>query len=102
MAEPARDALLERKRIFAVGEHVDVVIAFEHQRIATRQARLDVRGGYSEIGQYAQAPLPVGAHELHGFSRVVRNGKGTDFDVADGKNVVTVEPVHVRKLRETL
>ena len=39
----AGDALLQRIRVVAVGQHVEVVIAFEHQRVAARQARLDVR-----------------------------------------------------------
>src|SRR5712691_4566201 len=54
VSELARDALLERKRVVAVGKQVEIVIALEHQRIAARKARLDVRGGYAQIGQDAQ------------------------------------------------
>src|SRR3989442_11756965 len=42
VSELARDALLEGKRVVAVGKQVEIVIALEHQRVAAREARLDV------------------------------------------------------------
>src|SRR5947207_9813459 len=48
VSEFARDALLERKRIIAIGKQVEIVIALEHQRVAAREARLDVGSGRSE------------------------------------------------------
>ena len=42
MPEAPGDALLERTRVVAVRQHVEVVVAFEHQRVAAGQARFDV------------------------------------------------------------
>src|SRR2546425_4315220 len=100
--ESARDALLERKRIIAVGKQVEIMIALEHQRVAAGEARLDVGSGYAEIGQNAQPPATVGADELHRLARVVRYGKRPDFDIADLEYVVAVETIHVRQGSEAL
>src|SRR6266446_10282235 len=102
VSEFARDALLQRKWIIAVGKQVEIVIALEHQRVAAREARLDVRRRYPEIGQNAQSPASVGADELHGLARVVRYGKGPDFDIPNLEHVVAVETVHARQGREAL
>src|SRR5438046_7204334 len=59
VSEFARDALLERKRIIAVGKEVEIVIALEHQRVAAREARLDIGSGYAKIGQNAQTPATI-------------------------------------------
>src|SRR5438552_12312608 len=102
VSELARNPLLERKRVIAVGKQVEIVIALEHQRVAAGEARFDVRSGYAKIGQNAQPPVPVGADELHRLARVVRHGKGPDFYIANLEHIVAVETVYVRQDRETL
>src|SRR5262249_46267429 len=91
MTEAARDALLERGGIVSVREHVEIVVAFEHQRVAAGQARFDVSRAGAEIGEDAQPPAPVRAYELDRLARIVRHRKRTHFDIADRKHVVAIE-----------
>ncbi len=100
--EAPGDALLERSRIAPALEHRDIVIAFEHQRVAPRQARLHVRRRHTEIGQNPQPMRTVADHILHRLARVVRNGDGPDFERADREGVVAVEAIDVRHPLETL
>ena len=93
MAEAGRDALLERRRIAAVLQHVEVVIALEHQRVASGQAVLDVQCRDAEIGEDAHAPGAVADHVLHGLARVVRHRDRNDFEHAYREPLVAVESV---------
>ena len=96
MAEARRDPLLERRRIVAVFEHVEIVIAFEHQRVAAGEAGLDVRRRDAEVGQHAHAPRAVADHVLHRLARVVRHRDRHDLERADRESLVAVEAVDMR------
>ncbi len=97
-----RDPLLQRIRIVAVLEHLEIVVAFEHQRVAAGQARLDVGRGHAEVGQHAEAPRAVADDVLHRLARVVRNGYRLDLQRVDREPVVAVEAVDVRHALEAL
>ena len=62
------------------------MVALQHQRVAARERRLDVRGGGAEVGEHAEAVRAVGEHELHRLARVVRHGEGQHLDGADGES----------------
>src|SRR5204863_8789207 len=49
MAERPRDALLQPPRVGAAPQHLEVVVALEHQGVAAGERLLDVRGGRSDI-----------------------------------------------------
>ena len=102
MTELAGDAPLDRLRIVAVRQHLEIVVAFEHQCVAARQARLHVRGGDAEVGQHTQPPASIGAHELHRLASVVRHRKRMNLDRVDREAIMTVEAPHARKLGEAL
>ena len=69
--------------IIAVHQHLTVVVAFQHQCIATAQGLFDMRGTASGIGQYAQPSGTVAEDELHRLDGIVRNGIGDHLDAAD-------------------
>src|SRR5207245_2395680 len=93
VAEPGRNPPLERPRVAAVFQHVEIVIAFEHERIAAAEAGFDMRSRHSEIGQDTDAPRAVADYILHGLACVMRYRDGDDFERSDGKTVVAVEAV---------
>src|SRR5437764_330012 len=65
MAERPRDALLQPPRVGAAPQHLEVVVALEHQGVAAGERLLDVRGGRSDIGEHPKARGAVREHELH-------------------------------------
>ena len=87
------DPLLQRPRIVAAGQHVEIVIALEHQRVAAAQARFDVARRHADVGQHAEPMLTVADDELHRLARIVRHGKRPHFERADRERVVAVEAV---------
>ena len=91
MAELAGDALLELLRITASQQHIEIVIAFEHQRIDAAQHRLHMRGQRAGVGQQSKPHGAVAEYELRRFARIVRHGIRLDFNGANGKTAVTIE-----------
>jgi hypothetical protein len=102
MPEPGRNAALQRPRVAAVFQHVDVVIAFEHQRVAAGEAIFDMQRGHAEIGENADASRAVADHILDGFARVVRHRDRHDLELADRKLLVAVEAIDMRHAVEAL
>src|SRR5262245_5210838 len=96
MAEAARDALLERTRVIAFGEKVEIVIALEHGRGGAAQARFDERRGPADVGEHAEAECTVADYELHGLPRVVRHRERPHLEIADRESIVAVEAVDLR------
>ena len=80
MAEAPGDPLLQRARIVASREQVEVVVALEHQRVAAGQARLDVRRRHADVGQHAEPARAVADDELHRLARVVRHRERPDLE----------------------
>jgi hypothetical protein len=78
------------------------VIALEDQRIAARQARLDVRRRRPDVGEDAQAARAVADHVLDGLARIVGNRDGLDLERADGEALVAVEAVDALHALEAL
>ena len=102
MAEAARDALLELPWIVAAGEHVEVVVALEHQSVAAGKARLHVRRDDADVGQHPELARAVADDELDGLARVVWNRERTHFDGVDAERVVAVEPAHLLDALESV
>ena len=100
MPEAAGDALLQRVRVVAAGEQVEIVVAFEHQRVAAGQALLDAAGGHADVGEHAQPEIAVRHHELDGLARIVRHREGSNLEVADGERVVAVEAIDCAPSRQ--
>ena len=59
MPELAGHTPFQAGRIWPVHQHIQIVIAFEYQRIAPGQGILDVRRDGAGIGQYAEARVAV-------------------------------------------
>lgn len=97
MAEASGDAALEVRRIVALTQHGLVIIAFEHQRVAAGQHPFDMGRCAAKIGRHAEAAPAIGKNELDGFGRVVGNGKGMDFEIADGERLVAVDEFELRQ-----
>ena len=93
------DALLQRIRIAAAGEHVEIVVALEHQRVAAGEARLDVRRDVPMSVSTPSRARAVGDDELHRLARVVRHRERRDLERADRERVVAVEAVDARRCR---
>ena len=100
MAEGSGDSLLERMRIIAVRQQVEIMIAFENQRVTARKAPLDAARRRAKIGQHAQSPRAIGDDELHGLARVMRHRERMDLERADGEHVMAVETEHMVHLGE--
>src|SRR5687768_1988886 len=83
VAETPRDTALQRGRIRPLHEQVDVVVAFEHQRIDSREHPLNMRSGFTGVGEQAEAPVSIAEYELRRLAGVVRHGIRMHFEVAD-------------------
>lgn len=90
MAEPAADAFFKRPGIRPVHQHIQIVVAFQHQCVAAAQHMLDMRRGDAGIGQHAQLARAIAQHVLHRLPGVMRDGKRLDVQVADGERGMAV------------
>ena len=93
VAKAAGDAFLEARRIGAAHQQIKIVIAFEDERIASRQARFNVCRDRAGIGENAEARVAVREYILHRFIRIVRHQIGRDFDIADRKARMRIDIV---------
>ena len=80
-----------------------VVVAFEHQRVAARQARLDVRASDSR-GRSARraASWPSEQTNCTGSRASCGTGNGRTSIASIAKRVMAVETVHARQPGEAL
>ena len=76
-------------------QHVEIVVAFEHQRVAPGETVFDMRRRDAEIGKDTHAAGAVADHVLHGLARIVRHRDRNDLEHADRESLVAVEPVDV-------
>jgi len=102
MAEAARDALLERPRVVAIRQHVEIVVAFQHERIAAAEARLDKARRRADVGQDAEPMLAIAHDELHRIARIVGHRERPHFQHPDRERIVAVEAVDALHPREAL
>src|ERR1700753_3547560 len=85
MADTGHNTLLDRPGIWAIAQHLDVMVRFEHENIAAAQLQADVGRHIAEVGGYAGRD-PFGLEDkADRIDRIVRNGEGADGDIADGK-----------------
>ena len=85
MPGAAHHALLDVPGVRPNLEHFEIVIRFEKQEIGFAEMVLHQLGQVAEIGDDGDF-VPVGAEsEADGIDRIVGNGEGIDFDVADLK-----------------
>jgi len=91
MAEPASDPPFQMRGIATFSQHVGVVIAFQHQRLAHRQHLHHVGRDAAGVGQYPQATIAIREHELRRFAGIVWHGKRLHLKVANGERQVTVD-----------
>lgn len=82
---PSRTAYagLEKIGIRATGKHRAVVVGLDHQSIHRTIALQHLGRGHSQIGEHAEAPLPIGQHELGRLAGVVRDANHLYFQPAD-------------------
>ena len=83
----AADTLLERRGIGGIGQHLTIVIAFEHQGVTASQRLYKMGSGLARIGQHTQLHASIGSQILNRFARIVRHGKRHQRQVADRQTV---------------
>ncbi len=93
MPEAARDARFQLGRIRPVRKHIGVVVAFEHQRVATGQIRFDVRRRAARVGQDAQPTRAVGEHVLDRLACVMRHGKRLHQKITDRETTLRIDQI---------
>ena len=71
------------------------MIAFNDQRIETRQYLADILGYVPDIGQQPKAPTAVRKDILDRFPCIVRNGKRQDIERTDPERLVTIDDPHI-------
>ena len=98
MAEATADALLERPGISAFIQHRGVVVAFEHQRVATAKHAGNVRRNATGVGEYAEGMRTIRKNELDRFARIVRHRKGVNLQFANGERLMCIDQAQVRQL----
>src|SRR5260370_29699115 len=91
MAGAAEDALLDDPWIRADLEHVEIVIGFEHETIGAAKVGFDPLGHIAEVGDDGHFRAIRTKSESDGISRVVRNGKRVDVNVADGEMLARLD-----------
>jgi hypothetical protein len=94
VAEASRDAVLQAEWIRPLHQHVEVVVALDHERVAAGELVLHVAGGRAEVGEHAQAQVAVREHVLHRLARIVRHRERLDQDRADREPRVRVDEPH--------
>lgn len=81
----AHDALLDVPGIRPHFQHFQIVIRFENEAIGVAQMEFDEFRQIAEVSNDSDFAA-VGAKRIaHGIRSIVRNGKGRNFDVADGE-----------------
>jgi hypothetical protein len=93
MAETPRHPLLQAGRVWAIAQHLRIVVAFQHQRMATAQDRFNMGRGTTGVSEHPKPPRAVAEHELRRLAGIMRHRKGFDFQIADGKTVMAIEKV---------
>ena len=76
MPESPAHTLFQAIGIIPVGEQLAIVIAFQHQRVATAQGRFDMRRATARIGQHTEPSRAIAEHELHRLGGIMRHGIG--------------------------
>src|SRR5690242_15395406 len=91
MPNAGHNALLHRPRIWASAQHFQVVVGFEHQRIARAKMYFDAGRHVSQVGRHADLDALGAENESDGISRVMRDGEREHLDVADGEALARAE-----------
>lgn len=97
MAEATANALLECPGIIAVIQHFRVMVAFEHQRVATAKHAGNVRRDATGIGEHPKGMRAIRKNELYRFARIVRHRKGVNLQFANGERLMRVDQAQVRQ-----
>src|SRR5690606_5616702 len=92
--------LLEPGGIIAGCQHLGIVIAFQHKRVAEVQGRFNMGCRATGIREHAQAPPSITEYELRRFLRVMRDRIRLDLDVADAKTLIAADDINLRQQRE--
>ena len=91
MTPEASNPAFQCRRIAALLQHLQVMVALQNQATATAQHVHHVRGNMSRVGEHAEPPHAIGKHKLHRFTRIVRDGKRLDTNIANRERFVAVD-----------
>src|SRR6202171_6655421 len=80
-------------------QHFEIVIRFHHQHVATAQMIAHADRHVSQVGGNADLAALNPKSEAHWVSRVMREGEGLYFDVANLELVAGFESLHLLQLR---
>ena len=96
MPETPANALLKRRGIVALGQHLGIVIALEYQGIAAMQTPDHMRRRKTQVCQNAKAATSIGQDELDRLTRIMRDGKRLYLQVSDRKGSVAVNQAQIQ------
>ncbi len=83
MPVASANALFQAVWVISISKHLHIVIAFQHQRVATVQDRFDMRRGAARIGQHTQSAHTIAEYVLNRFGSIVRHGISLHLHFAD-------------------
>jgi hypothetical protein len=101
VTETPTHAPLETCRIIALREHLRIMIAFQYQRIAVIQYRLDMWSGASGIRKHALPKGTIAENELCRLICIVRNRIRLDLDIVDGEAMECIDNIYCRQSFES-
>ena len=90
MASAGEDALLDNPWVRTDFKHIEVVIGFENHAIGFAKVNFNELRHVTEVGADGYFDSVGAEGEGDGIGRVMRNGKGVDVDIADGKTLASV------------
>src|SRR5215472_267675 len=83
MPHPAHHSLFHRPRIWAPAQHLQVMVGFDHQHVATAQMILHTAWHVSQISADSDFYTFAAKREANRVDGIMGNGKGSNGYVAD-------------------
>jgi hypothetical protein len=87
----ARYPLLNPPWVGPDHQPVEIVVAFDDERIAGCESFLDMRSNVPGVSEYAETPVPVIEYELAWLPGIVRDRHWSQGQFADLKLLVAIE-----------
>ena len=91
MTETAAYPLLEHPGVAPFRQHLNIVVAFKHQCVASTQHFCDVPRDAACVGKNAEFVVSIGKHKLHRLTRIMRDRKRMDLQLADSERTMAVD-----------
>jgi len=97
---PAANSLFQMQRIGTLEQHIHIVVGLQDKSITLLKPGFNQVGGNPQIGANAESSGLVLDDKTARFARIVRDGKGSKLQVADGKSSTGAENLQVGELSD--